>query len=103
MNGLRTVWREEVNFRIEIVVAMTVVIFGTYLNFSMLEWVILAGCIGAVLSAEMVNTAIEDLCNKVEPKTDPAIKKVKDVMGGFVLVVCLTAVAIGMFIFSNYL
>lgn len=102
MNGLRTVWREEVNFRIEVGVATTVVLFGVRLDFSVPEWIIIIGCIGAVLSAEMVNTAIEDLCNKVEPKADPAIKKIKDVMGGFVLVVCLASVSIGLVIFSNY-
>lgn len=102
MNGLRTVWCEEVNFRIEVCVALIVIAKATYLNFSVPEWIIIIGCIGAVLSAEMVNTAVEDLCNKVEPKADPAIKKIKDIMGGFVLVVCLTSVSIGLVIFSNY-
>lgn len=103
MNGLRTVWREEVNFRIESIIAVIVIAKAFYLGFSAPEWIILVGCIGAVLSAEMVNTAIEDLCNKVEPKADPEIKKIKDVMGGFVLVVCMTSVTIGVIIFSNYL
>lgn len=103
MNGLRTVWREEVNFRIEVGIAAVVIIKAFYLKFSVLEWVIIVGCIGAVLSAEMVNTAIEDLCNKVEPNTDPVIGKIKDIMGGFVLLVCIASAAIGLMIFSTYL
>lgn len=101
-NGIRTTWREEVNFRIEVLCAFGVVVAGAYLNFSKLEWAFIVGCITAVLAAEMVNTAIEDLCNKVEPNTDPVIGKIKDVMGGFVLIVVVGAVIIGAMVFSNH-
>lgn len=103
MNGLRTVWREEVNFRIEVFFAVTAVVLGIYLNILILEWMIIVACIGAVLAAEMLNTAIEDLCNKVEPNTDPVIGKIKDIMGGFVLVVSFASVTIGLIIFYDYL
>ena len=69
----------------------------------MLEWMIVVGCIGAVLSAEMLNTAIEDLCNKVEPNTDPVIGKIKDMMGGFVLIVCTSSAVIGLLVFKLFL
>lgn len=103
MNGIRTVWREEVNFRIEISIGILVVLFGIYLRLLVLEWMIIAACIGAVLAAEILNTAIEDLCNKVEPNTDPVIGKIKDIMGGLVLVVSITSVVIGLLIFTDYL
>lgn len=103
MNGIRTVWREEVNFRIEIFFGVLAVVLGTYLHILVFEWMIIAVCIGAVLAAEMLNTAIEDLCNKVEPNIDPVIGKIKDVMGGFVLVVSITSMAIGLMIFVDYL
>lgn len=102
MNGLYTVWREEVNFRIEIFVGLAVVALGFYFKLELIEWVIIAGCITAVLSAEMVNTAIEDLCNKVEPNTDPVIGKVKDMMGGFVFIVALGTAVVGVMVFSGY-
>lgn len=102
MNGLRTAWHEEMNFRIEVAAAVGVVASGIYLGFAKLEWVIIIGCIAAVLAAEMVNTAIEDLCNKVEPNTDPVIGKVKDIMGGFVFIVVLGSAIIGAMVFSNY-
>ena len=102
MNGLRAAWREEVNFRIEAILALGVTVGGVYLGFSKLEWVIIIECIATVLAAELVNTAIEDLCNRVEPNTDPVIGKVKDIMGGFVFVVVLGAGIIGVMVFSNY-
>ena len=101
-NGVRTTWREEVNFRIEILCAFGVIAAGVYLNFSKLEWAFIVACITAVLAAEMVNTAVEDLCNKVESNTDPVIGKIKDVMGGFVLIAVVGAVTIGTMVFSNH-
>lgn len=102
MSGLRTTWREEVNFRIEVGVSIAVIALSVWLRVSLVEQVILIGCVVAVLSAELVNTAIEDLCNKVEPSVDPAIGKVKDIMAAYVLVVSLGAVIVGAIIFSDY-
>lgn len=101
-NGILITWREEVNFQIEILLGFGVVMLGKYLHFTKLEWIIIVGCIGAVLAAEMVNTAIEDLCNRVEPKYDSAIKKIKDIMGGFVLIIVITSVTVGLMVFSSY-
>jgi len=103
MSGIRTVWQEEVNFRIETVVAFLVIVGGIYLQFTKLEWAFIIISICAVLSAEIVNTAVEDLCNKIESNTDPIIGKIKDMMGGVVLLVCVTSVIIGVMVFTNHL
>lgn len=95
-------WREEASFRIQTWITAFVIILGIYLKFASLEWIILVVCIVSVLSAEMINTAIEDLCNKVEPKTDPVIGKIKDITSGFVLVVAIGAAIIGIMLFSSY-
>ena len=102
MNGVRTTWREEVNFRIEIIVAIIVIALAFYLNFSVLELMIVISCIGAVLGAEMLNTAVEDLCDLVEPGHNDMVGKVKDIMAGFVLIVSFAALSIGFIIFSYY-
>ncbi len=101
MNGVLTVWREEVNFRIELCIGVVAVAFGFYFKLEIIEWVIIVGCVIAVLAAEIVNTAIEDLCNKVEPNTDSVIGKIKDTMGGFVFIVALGSAIIGVMIFSR--
>lgn len=103
MNGIRTTWREEMNFRIELLFGFGILMLAKYLNVAWLQYVILIGCIGAVIAAEMVNTAIEDLCDRVEPSHDPVIGKIKDVMGGFVLVIAITSSIIGVIVFSQYL
>lgn len=104
MHGLVTVWREERNFRVQSLLGFGVVVLAIYFRISLIEWIIIIACIAAVLSAEIVNTAIEDLCNKVEPNTDPVIGKIKDVMAGFVFVVCIAAAIIASIVmYAHYL
>lgn len=102
MNGFRTVWKEEKNFRIEAMIAGILVVMGAVFSFSLIEWIILLGATGAVLAAEILNTAVEDLCNKIEPKFDPTIGKVKDIMAGFVLFVAGCAVLIGVLLVTYH-
>lgn len=102
MSGIRTAWREEVNFRIEMFIALAVLVLGIWLKLSTIDWIVIIGCIGAVLAAEMLNTAMEDLCDKVQPNIDPTIGKIKDIMSGFVLVVSSFSVVVGIIIISHY-
>lgn len=49
---------------------------------------------------EIVNTAIEDICNKIEPNQNPVIGKIKDTMAGYVLVSSVAALIAGIILFS---
>ena len=56
-------------------------------------------CIGSVLVVELLNTAIEKLCDVLQKNFHPGIKIVKDVVAGAVLVSALGSVCIGAMIF----
>ncbi len=99
MHGLATVWKEERNFRIEVALAVVGVIGGFFRGFAPGQWVFLVLIIAFVLMGEIVNTAVEDLCNKVEPNRDLAIGKIKDVMAAYVLVSAIAAAIAGIIIF----
>jgi len=86
INGLKTVWREERNFRIETTLSVFVLSFAAVFGYSLFEWALVIIAIVIMLSAEIVNTALEDLCNEVEPGYDVGIKKIKDAMASFALV-----------------
>lgn len=103
MYGVYTVWQEEVNFRIQAYIGLFVVGAALWFRFSRFEWIVLVFCIGAILSAEMLNTAVEDLCDRVEPAYDPLIGKVKDIMAGFVFIVSCGALITGSVLFLGYL
>ena len=66
---------------------------------STFEWIAVILCIGAVLAAEGVNSAIEALCDKVSPEYDEAIKHTKDLAAGAVLILAVMSVIVGLLIF----
>lgn len=103
LNGLRTVWKQETNFRIEFFVAVLGVVLGAILGFTALSWMILIMCITAVLAAEAVNTAVEDICDRIEPGHDELIGKIKDIMAGFVLIVVIGASIVTIILFSRFI
>lgn len=100
--GFRTVWREERNFKIQLGVAMLVFAGACYFSFSFEEFLAVLFAVVLVLSAEMVNTAIEDLCNRVQPHHDPAIGRIKDIMAGYVLLISFGVLAVGITVLLHH-
>lgn len=87
------------NARIHAVVAVIVIFCGFGLHIAPWEWCVVALCIGAVLMAEALNSAVEALADKVSPEFDPLIGKTKDLAAGAVLLMVFGAVAAGLVIF----
>ncbi|MES3004629.1 MAG: diacylglycerol kinase family protein [Patescibacteria group bacterium] len=102
LRGLKTTWSEEHNFRTEVFATVLVVISIFYFDFTFVEAAILVLAVTLVLCAEIINTVVEDLCNKVEPSHDPIIAKIKDTSGAFVLVAVIGAVVAGVFVLLNH-
>lgn len=100
--GLKTTWIEERNFRIEIFFTAVVAFCIVYFDFTLIESALCVLAITLVLSAEVVNTAIDDLCDKVQPEHDYVIGKIKDTMGGFVFVTVMGAIIIGILVFYSH-
>lgn len=100
--GLRTTWLEERNFRIEVFCTAVLAFFIIYFKFTLVESALCVLAMTLVLSAEVINTAIEDLCNFVEPEHNPVIGKIKDTTGAFVFITVLGASIIGILVFYNH-
>jgi diacylglycerol kinase (ATP) len=64
------------------------------------RWLILS--ITIVLAAEAGNSAIEQLCDLLHPGQHPAIKRVKDLAAGGVLLCAVAAALIGAATFLPY-
>lgn len=95
---VRLVSREH-NAWIHCAVTVCVIVAGGLLGLSTFEWIAVILCIGAVLAAEGVNSAIEVLCDKVSPEFDEAIKHTKDLAAGAVLILAVMSVIVGLLIF----
>ncbi len=98
-NGLVVFFRHERNGKIQLFVSVVVALAGWWLQVSIAEWIVLLTCIAAVLSFDMVNSAIEKLCNLVHPKIHPAVKVIKDIAAAAVLWVSIISTIIGLIIF----
>ena len=100
--GLLTVWREERNFRIQVVAAILVVTAMYYFGFDYLEMAVITIAIVLVLTAETINTAFEDAMNKIEPNHDPLVGRIKDIAAGAVSLSVVGALVIGTLIFGHH-
>lgn len=98
-NGLVIFFRHERNGRIQLVIAILVIIASWLCKISAAEWVVILGCIAMVLSFEMINSSIEKICNLVHPTYHPAVKTIKDLAAGAVLFVSVFSAFIGAIIF----
>lgn len=101
-NGLKLIFKNERNFRIDLVVAFVVVLAGLAFEISYADWVALSLVISMVFVAETINSAIEALCDTVSLDYKVNIKYAKDVSAGAVLVTALVSVITGLIIFMPY-
>ena len=103
MNGLKIAWTEEFNFKVQVVAAILAIFLGWFFEISRTEWTLVIAMIGFVLAAEAFNTAIEIDMDLTSPEYHPYAKDTKDVAAGAVLLAALTALIVGLFIFSPYM
>lgn len=97
--GLKSSFISEPNFRIHLASAVTVFVLGLLFKISPAEWLAAGFCIALVLTMEMMNTAIEKLCDVVQEGFHPGIKKVKDIAAGAVLLSAFFSIITGAVIF----
>jgi len=97
--GIRSLFAHERNAKWHLLFATIAVVLGFYTQISKFEWIVVLVCIAMVISAEAYNTAIEKLCDIVQPEKDPRIKVIKDVSAAAVLILSLAALIIGGLIF----
>ena len=102
ITGLRIAFRSERNLNIQAGFALVTVLTGFAAQLKPKEWIMTLFCIGSVLTLELVNTAIEELCNLVDSNHNRAIGKIKDISAGAVLATALFSTLIGAIIFTPY-
>jgi len=79
------------NARIQLASAVLIIVTGFILDFTFTEWIAVTICIGFVLAAEAMNTALEELANEVSQEKRERIRKAKDIAAGSVLIAAITA------------
>jgi diacylglycerol kinase (ATP) len=101
-NGFIVAVREQQNLKIHLVAAAIVIVLGFYYKIATAHWCVLLIMIGLVISAELINTAIENLTDLVTKDRHPLAGKVKDIAAAAVLVLSVISVIVGILIFAPY-
>lgn len=94
--GLRWLVQDEHNAWLHIAASAAVIGAGIALKVSLADWRWLVIAIALVWVAEAINTAVEELCDRVSPGFDPSIGRVKDLAAGGVLAASMAAAVIGL-------
>ena len=97
--GLKDCLLHEKNFRIQYVVALLIIIAGLSFSISKMEWLVILLSFAVVLCFEIINSAIEKLCDLVCPQFNLTIKKVKDMSASAVLLAAIISFIVGCVIF----
>jgi diacylglycerol kinase (ATP) len=97
--GVAQALRRERNLQIQAALAVLSAGLGLWTGLSAAEWALLALAAALVLSAELMNTALEELADALHPKRHPKLGRAKDIAAGAVLVAALFAALVGLCIF----
>lgn len=98
-SGIAHAFKTGRNFRIEVFCAAVVLTAARAFQISEMQWLIILINIGIVLSAELFNTAIEQLCNAFTAEFHTGVKIIKDAAAAAVLVSAVVAAICGAVIF----
>ena len=97
--GIKYTLFTQQNFLIHVILSVLAILSGYFLKISTLEWISIIIVIGMVLSAEIINTSIEELVNLMSPEKNKTAGVIKDLAAGAVLILAITAFVIGTIIF----
>ena len=99
IKGLRYAYRNEQNLAVDVGISILVLIASFIFKLSLTEWVGVVFTIGAVLSLELVNTAIEAVVDLVTEEYHPLAKVAKDTAAAAIFVIAVVAAIVGVIIF----
>ena len=101
-HGLGYLWREEVHFRFQAIIAIILLGSMFFLHFSYTESAFIIFAVTLVLASETVNTVIERLLDQISRKHTGWIGHIKDMMASVVLINSIGAFCIGAFTLLHY-
>jgi diacylglycerol kinase len=99
LQGIKSAYKTEQNLLFHTIVAILVVILGIVIDLSFIELSIVFLVIGLVITAEMINTSIENAIDMAMPSIHPLAKASKDIASGAVLFSAIIAIIVGSLIY----
>ncbi len=101
IQGFRTAVMQERNVKVMLAGGAAVIITGLIIGLDSISWALILFCCGTVISAELLNTAIEKVVDLVSPEFHPLAGQAKDIAAAAVWVLCLMVAIVGAIVFGR--
>jgi diacylglycerol kinase (ATP) len=101
--GMRYAYTSDQNIRVHIYIAVLVLFLSFFFGLSSYEIGVVVLAIVVVLSAEMINTAIEKMADLITKEHRMEAKIAKDISSAMVLTAALGSVVVGVVVFLPHL
>lgn len=102
ITGITIFLQKERNGKIQIILFIVVIIVLKVFQAPAFLFVVFVLNWAIVICFEMLNTAIEEICNLIHPTYHHKIKKIKDISAGAVLMMSVVALTIVLFYLIIY-
>lgn len=99
--GIKIAMRAEVSFYVHLFSMAIVLLLASISQLTTTAWCLIVLCTVIVLSAEMLNTSIEQLARAVSDRTNKDIRNALDIASGAVLLTAIAAVIIGILVIGQ--
>ena len=101
IQGFRTAVQTERNIKVMLGGAVFAIVMGFVLRIDLMSWAIVLLCCGVVISAELLNTAVETVVDLVSPEFHPLAGRAKDVAAAATWVLAVMVALVGLCVFAN--
>ena len=102
LSGLFVTLKQENSFRFQVFAAISVLALLFFIKPSPVWWALVVVMIVMVLMAELINTALEELCDYIQPEHHQVIGKIKDIGAAAVLVASIGSVIVAILLIVNW-
>lgn len=103
IEGLKYAYKYEQSMLIHVIATICVLLANIFFQVSGIEWLITLLAIGMVLSAELINSAIEAVVDLVTLEEHPLAKIAKDCSSAATFVLACMAALIGIVVYVPYI
>ena len=100
IEGIVFSFQKGLHFKMQVAAAIIVIALGFIYSISATEWLIIILISSGVISAEAINTAIEETGNVLHQEHHPRVRLAKHCAAGGVLILSIAATVIGLIIFA---
>ncbi|MDP3245199.1 MAG: diacylglycerol kinase [bacterium] len=100
--GVAVTWKAEQSFRVQVALALLIMVLMAVLRVKAWEAVALFLVIFSVLTLELLNSIIERIVDTLKPRISPFVEEIKDIMAAAVLLASIGALLVGLIILVPY-